>query len=90
VRVLQADDQETLFITHVAGTDLELARRVHVTSAQEGDGDIDDEGEGEGEDLAETTDAGSEFDGEAEADSTLVEPAPAGAADVELQERGEE
>ncbi|HEX4404559.1 MAG TPA: segregation/condensation protein A [Polyangia bacterium] len=38
IRVLQADDQETLFVTHVAGTDLEAARRVHVTSA-EGEGD---------------------------------------------------
>jgi segregation and condensation protein A len=44
VRVLQADDQETLFITHVEGTDLEAARRVHVTSAQGGvDGDIDED-----------------------------------------------
>jgi segregation and condensation protein A len=39
VRVLQADDHETLFVTHVAGTDLEAARRVHVTSAEEADGD---------------------------------------------------
>jgi segregation and condensation protein A len=47
VRVLQADDQETLFITHVEGTDLEAARRVHVTSAQGGvDGDIDEDVDG--------------------------------------------
>ena len=47
VRVLQADDQETLFVTHVAGTDLEAARRVHVTSAQGGvDGDIDEDAAG--------------------------------------------
>ena len=50
VRVLQADDQETLFITHVEGTDLEAARRVHVTSAQGGvDGDIDDDADASGE-----------------------------------------
>jgi segregation and condensation protein A len=72
VRVLQADDQETLFITHVAGTDLEAARRVHVTSAQEGDDAEED-----------VTDAGGTFeDEETVADSTLVEPAPAGAADA--------
>jgi segregation and condensation protein A len=80
VRVLQADDHETLFITHIAGTDLEIAKRVHVTSAQEDDDD----------DTEDSTDAGSEFDEETDADSTLVEPAPAGADDVTLQERGEE
>ncbi|HVX93486.1 MAG TPA: segregation/condensation protein A [Polyangia bacterium] len=46
VRVLQAEDQETLFVTHIAGTDLEAARRVHVTSADEGEGDEDRESDG--------------------------------------------
>ena len=46
MRVLQADDQETLFITHIEGTDLEAARSVHVTSAQ---GGVDDQDESEGE-----------------------------------------
>jgi segregation and condensation protein A len=86
VRVLQADDQETLFVTHVAGTDLEAARRVHVTSSEEGDAVKAEEDE---------TDAGGGFEEESEADSTLVEAAPAGAeAQVDdaanLQERGEE
>jgi segregation and condensation protein A len=80
VRVLQADDQETLFVTHVAGTDLEEARRVHVTSAQEGGPDEDG-------DESDATDAGGGFDEEAEADATLVEPAPAGAQEIE---RGDE
>jgi segregation and condensation protein A len=96
IRVLQADDQETLFVTHVEGSDLEAARAVHVTSAQEGDGDDEgDEAQG-GEDAEETdagTDAGTEFD-EAAADATLVEPAPAGAQEetqtAELRERGDE
>jgi len=93
VRVLQADDEETLFVTHVAGTDLEAARRAHVTSAEgEGDeGDEDDDGDedpgdiqGEGDAMtndeaaADRTDAGTEFDDDAAADATLVEPAPAG------------
>ncbi len=38
----------------------------------------------------EVTDAGSSFDEESAADSTLVEPAPAGADDASLQERGDE
>ena len=42
IRVLQADDQETLFVTHVAGTDLEAARRVHVTSAEGEGGEADE------------------------------------------------
>jgi segregation and condensation protein A len=107
VRVLQADpgDSETLFVTHVAGTDLEAARRVHVTSdvdAMDDEEDDDEEAEpsaeaalaaeaetgaeaesGEDED----TDAG--FDDETDADSTLVEPAPAGADDASLKERDE-
>jgi segregation and condensation protein A len=112
VRVLQADDQETLFVTHVAGTDLEAARRVHVTSAegegQDDDDDDDDDDEGNGiiqsegdamtaaaegpaesegdmdvetdssDETADRTDAGTEFDDDAAADATLVEPAPAG------------
>jgi segregation and condensation protein A len=89
VRVLQADDQETLFVTHVAGTDLEDARRVHVTSSEEGgaaDGDVADDDE--------LTDAGGGFDEEeTDADSTLVEPAPTGAQEAareaEPQERDE-
>jgi segregation and condensation protein A len=107
VRVLQSDDQETLFITHVSGTDLEMVRHVTVTSAQ-GDGDGDGEGEEVAAEAAATepedqTDAGSAFEaGEADrededdgddedaADATLVEPAPAGAEDVELQKRGDE
>jgi hypothetical protein len=44
VRVLQAEDQETLFVTHIPGTDLEAARRVHVTSADEGEDEDQDEG----------------------------------------------
>jgi segregation and condensation protein A len=79
VRVLQADDHETLFVTHVAGTDLEQARRVHVTSAEENDGD---DMEDTDDDL---TDAGGTFDAEeTDADSTLVEPAPAGAEEPEI------
>jgi segregation and condensation protein A len=105
IRVLQADDHETLFVTHVEGSDLEAARAVHVTSAQEGDGEGDDVGDedsdAEPED-ADETDAGTELDDEAAADATLVEPAPAGAWEpapagaqedsetAELQERGEE
>lgn len=142
VRVLQAEDQETLFVTHIAGTDLEAARRVHVTSADEGEGDEDagsDAGSNEGsdeesdaaesakgvegaeaadatlaasEDIGEAaseehdvsvkdetnaegfeegdlTDAGGGFDEEAEGDATLVEPAPAGASEVELKDPGE-
>ncbi|HEY2730166.1 MAG TPA: segregation/condensation protein A [Polyangia bacterium] len=87
VRVLQADDAETLFVTHVAGSDLELARRVHVTSTQEpdaaGDGDLV-----EGDD----TDDEGRFD-ESAAEATLVELAPAGAQPhsdaAELEERGD-
>ncbi|HSZ80642.1 MAG TPA: segregation/condensation protein A, partial [Polyangia bacterium] len=127
IRVLQADDQETLFVTHVAGTDLEAARRVHVTSAEgegenenenenDGDGDEDEgngniQGEGDAmtaatpdladsaesegdmdvemdssDETADRTDAGMEFDDEAGADATLVEPAPAG---IQEGERGE-
>ena len=60
VRVLQADDQETLFITHVEGTDLEAARRVHVTSAQGGvDGDIDEDADASGEAAGEASAAAS-------------------------------
>ena len=120
VRVLQAEDQETLFVTHVEGTDLEAARRVHVTSAQGNEdddanedveaagsaasaasarpeedvtsvaasgGDQDDEAASEGD--ADLTDGEGSFDDEMEADSTLVEPAPAGAAEADLEERGE-
>jgi segregation and condensation protein A len=61
VRVLQADDQETLFVTHVAGTDLDAARRVHVTSVGEADG-----GEGEAAAEASGPDLG---EGEAEDDT---------------------
>jgi segregation and condensation protein A len=91
VRVLQADDQETLFVTHVAGTDLEEARRVHVTSAEEGGAQGSD---GDGPDEEELTDAGGGFDDEeTDADSTLVEPAPTGAQEAareaEPQERDE-
>jgi segregation and condensation protein A len=93
VRVLQADDQEMLFVTHVAGTDLEAARRAHVTSAQEGEEEGGD-GEGAGEedgaaahDEEDDTDVGTEFGDETAADKTLVER---GADHVELQERGEE
>jgi segregation and condensation protein A len=89
VRVLQADDQETLYVTHVAGADLEAARRVHVTSTQEGGAD-----DGEQDDDGDETDAGGTFDEETAADATLVEPAPAGAQEdspaTDLQERGEE
>jgi segregation and condensation protein A len=93
VRVLQSDDQETLFITHVAGTDLEDARRVLVTAAQEGEGDQDGQEEDDqedAEDVEDRTDAGSAGSDDDAADATLVEPAPAGAEDVTLQERGEE
>jgi segregation and condensation protein A len=85
---LGAEAEETLFVTHVDGSDLEAARHVHVTSVEETVGD----GEGVPEEGAddEDTDAGSAFDEEAEADSTLVEPAPSGADDASLQERGEE
>jgi segregation and condensation protein A len=90
VRVLQSDDQETLFITHVAGTDLEEARRLHVTSAQ---GGADDDGAEEDE-PQDRTDAGAaapdDDDDDDDADATLVERAPAGAEDVTMQERGEE
>jgi segregation and condensation protein A len=96
VRVLQADDQETLFITHIAGTDLDAARRVHVTSAEGGvDGDMETNAENEGEAgefedaAADKTDAGGTFDEEAAGDATLVEPAPAGAEEADLQKRGE-
>jgi segregation and condensation protein A len=86
IRVLQAQAAEgeaegTLFVTHVDGSDLEAARRVLVTS-------VEDEGAEGAED--EDTDAGSSFDEETAADSTLVEPAPAGAADASMQERGDE
>ncbi|MDB4979810.1 MAG: chromosome segregation and condensation protein ScpA [Myxococcales bacterium] len=116
IRVLQAEAAEggepegTLFVTHVDGSDLEAARRVLVTSVEEGDKEGDREGDREGdgegdraedtqEDAAgaesaeaedEVTDAGSSFDEESAADSTLVEPAPAGADDASLQERGDE
>ena len=46
VRVLQSPDGETLFISQVSGAALAEARRVEVTSAQEGD-DGDRGGEGE-------------------------------------------
>jgi len=97
VRVLQADDHETLFVTHVAGSDLEAARRVHVTSAEEatGPGDPDSTDGADEFDEEDATDAGGTFEGEdTEGDSTLVEPAPAGAeteaAAAEPHERGEE
>jgi segregation and condensation protein A len=35
VRVLQSDEHETLYVTHVEGTDLSVARRAEITSAQE-------------------------------------------------------
>jgi segregation and condensation protein A len=129
VRVLQAEDQETLFVTHIAGTDLEAARRVHVTSAdedeesdeesdaaegaegvegaevadatlaasedigeaasEEHDVSVKDETNAEGFDEGDLTDAGGGFDEEAEGDATLVEPAPAGASEVELKDPGE-
>ena len=81
VRVLQADDQETLFVTHVAGSDLEMARRVHVTSAGEAEG-------GDAEDETGPNESDGAFD-EAAADATLVEPAPAGAQEADLQDSGE-
>jgi segregation and condensation protein A len=81
VRVLQADDQETLFVTHVAGTDLEEARRIHVTSSEEG-GAPDGDGADDAAHEDDITDGGG-FDGEeTDADSTLVEPAPAGAREA--------
>jgi segregation and condensation protein A len=96
VRVLQSDDQETLFVTHVAGTDLEAARRVHVTSdvveAAEDSGpdgveDGDDDTDAGGDEDA--TDAGQSFEHPDAADSTLVEPAPAGAQEADSHDRGE-
>ncbi|HVZ73252.1 MAG TPA: segregation/condensation protein A [Polyangia bacterium] len=115
VRVLQkANDgqtEETLFVTHVEGTDLEAARRVHVTSSQEGEegeeaGEPEETTHAEGGDVDDVTDAGVGFEGAADedtqsgleggfdeetaADSTLVEPAPAGADDASLHERGDE
>jgi segregation and condensation protein A len=88
IRVLQAQAVEggeaegTLFVTHVDGSDLEAARCVLVTSVEEeGPDDVSDD---------EDTDAGSSEDDETAADSTLVEPAPAGADDASMQERGEE
>jgi segregation and condensation protein A len=86
VRVLQADDEQTLFVTRVASSDFEGARHVHVTSTQEpgGDAAID-----EGDD----TDGEGAFD-ESAAEATLVEPVPAGvqpdSGAAELNERGEE
>ena len=99
LRVLQSEDKDTLFITHVAGADLEAARRVYVTSVQDAGGadeapasadddqidQIDDEDDVD----EEITDAGSEFD-DTNAE-TLVERAPPGAADdARQQERGDE
>jgi segregation and condensation protein A len=74
VRVLQSDDQETLFITHVAGTDLEEVRHVTVTSSSSQE-DGDEEAQADDEDAA---------------DATLVEPAPAGAEDVTASSGSEE
>ncbi|HVU50808.1 MAG TPA: segregation/condensation protein A [Polyangia bacterium] len=90
VRVLQADDHETLFVTHVAGTDLEAARRVHVTSdvveaGAEGAEDVEDDTDAHDD----VTDAGESFEHPDAADATLVERAPAGAEEADLQERGE-
>jgi segregation and condensation protein A len=96
VRVLQADDQETLFVTQVAGSDLETARRVHVTSDNDAHEDANEDAnedaheeshEDDGEDAADQTDAGSSFEEPDAGDSTLVEPAPAGAKDSD-QESG--
>jgi segregation and condensation protein A len=81
VRVLQADDEETLFVTHVAGTDLEAARRVHVTSAEgeeqdddgddeEVDGNIRSEGDAMTAAAAETGEADVDSDAEGAADRT--------------------
>jgi segregation and condensation protein A len=73
IRVLQAPDQETLFVTQIEGAELEAARRVHVTSVFEED----------------EAASGTAVDGvvqsetDAEADETLVEAAPAGATDVD-------
>jgi segregation and condensation protein A len=97
IRVLQSDEvgeDETLFVTHVQGTDLEAARRVTVTSEGVLD-EADEESEtveaaGQGEGREDDTDAGAELDEDAAGDSTLVEAAPAGAEDAGLQERGEE
>jgi len=102
IRVLQSDEHETLYVTHVEGTDLSVARRAEITSAQEnGQEDGQDDGQEDGQDDGQdelqrdlpdedTTDAGT-FDDESSADSTVVEHAPAGADDAaRLQERGEE
>jgi segregation and condensation protein A len=98
IRVLQSDEHETLFVTHVEGTDLGVARRADFTSAESEEPSeaapstpdaAGDEPNGEDADEEETTDGGA-FDEESSADSTLVEPAPAGADDARLQERGEE
>jgi segregation and condensation protein A len=100
VRILQSDEVDAdghreLLVTHVEGADLEVARRVHVTSADnvELGGDVND-GTGDGDDEG-VTDVGAapEHDQHAEdenaADSTLVEEAPAGAEDLELKEPAE-
>jgi segregation and condensation protein A len=99
IRVLQSDapdEEETLFVTHVPGTDLEAARRVTVTSEGFVDEAADeptaaaDAAAVQDEAVEDDTDAGAEFDDEAAGDATLVEEAPAGADDVGLQERGKE
>jgi hypothetical protein len=104
VRILQAPGengaQGELLVTHVAGADLEAARRVHITSAGEGvelGGDPDAEPEGQPEadmpvDSEDDTDGGTNADAagahddEDGADSTLVEEAPAGAEDLKAGE----
>ena len=93
VRVLQADDQETLFVTHVTGTDLEAARRVHVTSdvvevaGASSPEDADEDTDAGVEEDA--TDAGTSFEHPDAADATLVEPAPAGAQEADSHDEGE-
>lgn len=109
VRILQAPGengaQGELLVTHVEGSDLEAARRVHVTSA--GDG-VELGGEPEAEQLEEAGQPEAQMPVEAQAsdvqaqdddldeddtdggvDSTLVEEAPAGAEDLEAGEVGE-
>jgi segregation and condensation protein A len=91
VRVLQADQgparegepakdendkDETLFITHIAGTDLEAARSVHVTSVsdEEGDKAESEDDEAESEDVEARSEVMSMSEGTAtEADGTTDE-----------------
>jgi segregation and condensation protein A len=97
VRILQAeevnaDGHREVLVTHVAGADLEAARRVHITSASEdlemgGDPEEDDGDTEAGQADAAAAAAAAEdavaAADEAAADSTLIEEAPAGAEDVE-------